>query len=68
VEQFYEIAAKVEVPQETLEQYRKFVTEYNAFVQNFREHVIELKSVARTGIEPPSIKLAQEVVMVDKAE
>ena len=62
VEQFYEIAAKVEVPQETLDQYGKFVMEYNAFAQNFREHVTELKSIARTGIEPPSIKLAQEVV------
>jgi hypothetical protein len=62
VEQFYEIAARVEVPQEALDQYGKFVMEYNAFVQNFREHVTELKSIARTGIEPPSIKLAQEVV------
>ncbi len=62
VEQFYEIAVKVEVPQETLDQYGKFVMEYNAFAQNFREHITELKSIARTGIEPPSIKLAQEVV------
>jgi len=62
VEQFYEIAVKVEVPQETLDQYSKFVMEYNAFAQNFREHITELKSIPRTGIEPPSIKLAQEVV------
>jgi hypothetical protein len=62
VEQFYEIAAKVEVPQETLDQYGKFVMEYNAFAQSFREHITELRSIARTGIEPPSIKLAQEVV------
>jgi hypothetical protein len=62
VEQFYEIAAKVEVPQETLDQYGKFAMEYNAFAQNFREHITELRSIARTGIEPPSIKLAQEVV------
>ena len=59
---FYEIASKVEIPQEALEQYDKFVMEYNAFSQSFREHVTELKSIARTGIEPPSIKLAQEVV------
>ena len=64
IEQFYEIAAKVEIPPETLEQYHRFVMEYNAFAQNFREHVTELRSVARTGIEPPSIKLAQEVVRV----
>ena len=62
VEQFYEIALKVEVPQETLDQYGKFVMEYNAFAQDFREHITELKSIARTGIEPPSVKLAQEVV------
>ncbi len=62
VEQFHEIATKVEVPPETLDQYHKFVMEYNAFAQNFREHVTELKLIARTGIEPPSIKLAQEVV------
>jgi len=62
VEQFYEIAMKVEIPQETIDQYHKFVLEYNAFVQNFREHITELRSIARTGIEPPSIKLAQEVV------
>lgn len=62
VEQFYEIAAKVEVPQETIDQYHKFVMEYNAFAQDFREHITELKSIARTGIEPPSVKLAQEVV------
>jgi hypothetical protein len=62
VEQFYEIAVKVEVPQETLDQYHKFVMEYNAFAQDFREHITELKSVSRTGIEPPSVKLAQEVV------
>jgi len=62
VEQFYEIAEKMEIPPETLDQYQKFVMEYNAFAQNFREHITELKSIARTGIEPPSVKLAQEVV------
>jgi len=62
VEQFYEIAEKMEIPQETLDQYQKFVMEYNAFAQNFREHITELKIIARTGIAPPSVKLAQEVV------
>ena len=62
VEQFYEIATKVEVPPEAIDQYHKFVMEYNAFAQDFREHITELKSIARTGIEPPSVKLAQEVV------
>ncbi|HEY50786.1 MAG TPA: hypothetical protein G4O20_03160 [Dehalococcoidia bacterium] len=64
VEQFYEIAAKVEIPKETIDQYHKFVMEYNAFAQNFREHITELKSIARTGIEPPSVKMAKEVVKV----
>lgn len=64
VEQFYEIATKVEIHQETIDQYHKFVMEYNAFAQNFREHITELRSIARTGIEPPSIKLAQEVTRV----
>jgi len=62
VEQFYEVADKMEVPQETIEQYNKFVMEYNAFAQNFRENITELRNIARTGIEPPSVKLAQELV------
>lgn len=64
VEQFHEIAVKVEVPEETIGQYHRFVMEYNAFVQDFRENITELKSIARTGIEPPSVKLAQEVVKI----
>ena len=61
VEQFYEIAEKVAMPQETLEQYQKFVMEYNTFVEQFRDSISELKKVARTEIEPPSVKLAYEV-------
>jgi len=61
VEQFYEIAEKVAMPQETLEQYQKFVVEYNTFVEQFRDSISELKKVARTEIEPPSVKLAYEV-------
>ena len=62
IEQFYEVAEKVEIPQEFIDQYNKFVMEYNAFVQSFRENITELKTVARTGIEPPSVKLAKELV------
>jgi len=61
VQQFYEVAEKVEIPPETLDQYNKFVMEYNAFAQNFRENITELKIIARTGIEPPSVKLAREL-------
>jgi hypothetical protein len=64
IEQFYEIAAKVEVPQETINQYNRFVMEYNAFVQNFRDNITELKKVAKTEIEPPSVKLARELSAV----
>lgn len=61
IEQFYEIAEKVSMPQETLEQYHKFVVEYNTFVEQFRDSISEMKKVARTEIEPPSVKLAYEV-------
>jgi hypothetical protein len=61
VEQFYEVAEKVEIPQETIDQYNRFVTEYNAFAQDFRDNISELKKVARTEIEPPSVKLAREL-------
>jgi len=62
VEQFYEVAEKIEIPPETVDQYNKFVMEYNAFAQNFRESITEMRNVARTGIEPPSVKLARELV------
>ncbi len=61
VEQFYEVAEKVELPQETIDQYNKFVVEYNAFVQDFQESISALRKVARTEIEPPSVKLAKEL-------
>jgi hypothetical protein len=62
VEQFYEIAQKVDIPVETLEQYHRFVIEYNSFAEQFREIIGELKQVARTEVEPPSVKLAHEVM------
>ena len=61
IEQFYEVAEKVEVPQETVDQYNRFVMEYNAFAQDFRDSISELKKFARTEIEPPSVKLAREL-------
>jgi hypothetical protein len=61
VDQFYEVAEKVELPAETIDQYHKFVMEYNAFAQDFRENITELRTITRTGIEPPSVKLAQEL-------
>jgi len=61
IEQFYEIAAKVEIPQETTNQYNRFVVEYNAFVQDFRDNISELRKVAKTNIEPPSVHFAKEL-------
>ncbi len=61
VEQFYEIAEKVEIPQETVDQYNRFVVEYNAFAHDFQDSISELRKVARTQIEPPSVKLAKEL-------
>lgn len=62
VEQFSEVAERMEIPSETVGQYSRFVMEYNAFVQNFRESITELRNITRTGIEPPSVKLARELV------
>lgn len=61
IEQFYDIAQKVELPQETTDQYHKFAVEYNTFAEQFRGLISEFKKVARTEIEPPSIKLAYEL-------
>jgi len=63
VEQFYEIACKVTIPTETLEQYNRFVVEYNSFAEQFRDIIGELKQIARTEVEPPSVKLAHEVLI-----
>ncbi len=68
VEQFYEIAQKVALPAETLEQYHRFVVEYNSFAEQFRELIGEMKRVARTEVEPPSVKLAHEVLTTPLTE
>ena len=61
VEQFYEVAGTVEIPKETKDQYNRLVMEYNAFAQDFRDTISELKKVTRTEIEPPSVRFAQEL-------
>ncbi|MFC1967167.1 hypothetical protein ACFLV2_00765 [Chloroflexota bacterium] len=60
-QQFYEIAENSEIPPETLDQYNKFVMEYNAFVQDFRDTIADLRKVAKTSIDPPSVKFAKEL-------
>jgi hypothetical protein len=59
IEQFYEVAESIEIPKETIDQYNRLVEEYNAFVQNFRDNLAEMRRVARTEIEPPSVKFAK---------
>jgi len=63
VEQFYEVAGTVEVPKEARDQYNRLVMEYNAFAQEFRDTISELKKITRTEIEPPSVRFAQELVV-----
>jgi len=65
VEQFYEIAEKVEIPAETRDQYNRLVVEYNAFAQEFRDCISQLKRVTRTEIEPPSVRFAKELSAVE---
>lgn len=66
IDQFYEIASKVEIPLETIAQYHKFVSEYNAFIRNFRAFVSDSLKAGKTEIEPPSIKDAREVIPMIK--
>ena len=35
--------------------------EYNAFVQDFRDNISELRKIGKTGIEPPSVNFAKEL-------
>jgi hypothetical protein len=61
IEQFSEVAEKFEVSKEIVEQYNRFAVEYNAFVQNFRDTITELKNISRTQIEAPSVNFAREL-------
>jgi hypothetical protein len=64
VEQFCEVAEKIQLPPETIDLYNRFAVEYNAFVQDFRDNIAELRRFARTEIEPPSVNLAKELPAV----
>ena len=64
IEQFHEVAENVELPRETIDLYNRFAVEYNSFIQDFRDNIGELRKVARTEIEPPSVKFAKEVPVV----
>jgi hypothetical protein len=60
VEQFHEIAVKYEVPPNVVEDYRRFVMEYNGFVERFREAITGLRKAGGTQLEAPGVKLAPE--------
>ena len=59
MEQFCEVAQSMPLPPELIDQYNRLAEEYNAFIQNFRDNIAELRRVARTEIEPPSVKFAK---------
>jgi hypothetical protein len=61
IEQFYEIAEKIDIPPSTSDHYNRFAAEYNIFVQNFRETIADLKGIISTDIEPPGVKMANEL-------
>ena len=63
IEQFYEAAGKVDIHPETVDQYNRFVAEYDPFVQKFREYISNLKKANKTEIEPPSVKLFRELTV-----
>ncbi len=64
IDQFHELMKNVETPREITDQYNKLVMEYNAFVQDFRNNIGELRKVVKTAIDPPSVKLAKELALV----
>ncbi len=64
IDQFHELMVNVETPREITDQYNKLVMEYNAFVQDFRNNIGELRKVVKTAIDPPSVKLAKELALV----
>ncbi|UCH43705.1 MAG: hypothetical protein JSW16_03985 [Dehalococcoidales bacterium] len=64
IEQFHDIAEKVEIPVSIIDQFNRFAMEYNTFAGSFQETIAELKRVARTEIEPPSVKMVSELVAV----
>ena len=66
VEQFYEIAVKIELPQEAKDHYSRLVVEYNAFAQEFRDAISDMKNITRTEIEPPSVRFAMDLPMVPR--
>ena len=64
VEQFCEIAEKMEVPEEVIDHYYRFGNEYNGFVKTFREGIMVLKKASRTPIEPPTVREARALTLV----
>ena len=65
VEQFYEVSSRLEVMPEAADQYKRFVMEYNAFTHDFRSLISELKKLAGTEIEPPSVRFAEDLSVTE---
>lgn len=68
VVQFQEVAESVDVPPETVEQYNKFVNEYNAFTENLRTFIGDALEMGKTEIEAPSVKDAVPVTRMVRFE
>lgn len=64
VEQFHELASKIRLSNETVEQFNRFATEYNAFVQKLQEYISTLRRFNRTEVEPSTIKQIKEIKIV----
>jgi len=56
IEQFREIAEKVNLPTEMIEQYNRFSAEYNSYTNSFREIIASSHKSGKTNIEADSIK------------
>ena len=56
IEQLRDIAEKVNLPTEMIEQYNRFSAEYNSFVNSFREIISSGHKSGKTNLEANSVK------------
>jgi len=61
IKQFREIGEKVSIPLDSRGHFNTFVVEYNAYIQNLRDLIADLKPVVKTEIEIPSVNFATEL-------
>lgn len=67
VAQFHDIGKRAGIPDDTLDAYNEFVVEYNTFIREFQGFLSELRKKGYSEIEPPSLKMADELVSKDRA-